>query len=323
MLRSPLDTTTGSGHGQVPSTRLTERIAMGFGLSTGGVSNDSGNQTLGDGFSRKPVGLDLAYFDWSLSEQLNLVGGKMVNPFFRPGRHHLLYDDDLRPEGLALSVDSGRFFGNASVYWAEERALGPDSLWLGIQAGFRGPISEGLAYTAAAGFYEITNTRGRLPIFTPLGGQGNLLDSNGGYLYGFSQAELSGELEIDVYGYPVTLFLDYVTNTAADRTQADGIAFGLGYQRRFRSQKLACFLCISGFRCQRGRGRVYRLGILGAERLILADTSSALDTGFPAGGVSHCATSIRSGEKRLIFLEITGDCRRTSFFATELEKASS
>lgn len=214
------------------TTRLTERIAVGFGLSTGGVSNDSGNQTLGDGFSLKPVGLDLAYFDWSVSEQLRLVGGKMVNPFYRPGRHHLLFDDDLRPEGLALSLDSGRFFGNASVYWAEERALGPDSLWLGIQGGFRGPISEGLAYTAAAGFYEITNTQGRLPIFTPLGGQGNLLDSNGGYLYGFSQAELSGELEMDVYGYPVTLFLDYVTNTAAD-THADGIALGLGIQRDF------------------------------------------------------------------------------------------
>ena len=212
------------------ATRLTERIAVGFGLSTGGVSNDSANQTLGDGFSLKPVGLDLAYFDWSVSEQLSLVGGKMVNPFYRPGRHHLLYDDDLRPEGLVLSMDSGRFFGSASVYWAEERALGADSLWLGIQAGFRGLISQGLAYTAAAGFHEITNTQGRLPIFTPLGGQGNLLDSNGGYLYGFSQAEVSGELEIDVYGYPVTLFLDYVTNTAAD-THADGIAVGLGYQR--------------------------------------------------------------------------------------------
>ena len=208
----------------------TESTAVGFGLSTGGSSNDSGNQTLGDGFSIKPVGLDLAYFDWSISKHLNLVGGKMTNPLFRPGRHHLLYDDDLRPEGLALSIDTGRIFGSASVFWAEERAEESDSLWMGIQLGYRGQPADGLTYTAGAGFYEITNTQGRPPLFTPLGGQGNQLDAHGNYLYGFSQAELFGELQIDVHGHPVTLFLDYVTNTAAER-HADGIALGLGYRR--------------------------------------------------------------------------------------------
>ena len=215
--------------------QLTESTAVGFGLSTGGISNDSGNQTLGDGFSIKPVGLDLAYLDWSLSKHLNLIGGKMANPFFRPGHHHLLYDSDLRPEGLALGIDTGRLFGNASVFWAEERAEEPDSLWMGIQLGYRGQPAAGLTYTAGAGFYEITNTKGRLPLFTPLGGQGNQLDADGNYLYGFSQAELFGELEIDVYGHPVTVFLDYVTNTAAQR-HADGIAFGLGY-RLFSDRK--------------------------------------------------------------------------------------
>ena len=210
--------------------RLTESTAVGFGLSTGGISNDSGNQTLGDGFSIKPVGLDLAYFDWSLSKHLNLVGGKMANPLFRPGRHHLLYDDDLRPEGIALSIDAGRLFGNASLFWAEERAAEPDSLWMGFQLGYRGQPAHGLTYTAGAGFYEITNTQGRLPLFTPSGGQGNQLDADGNYLYGFSQAELFGELEIDIRGHPVTVFLDYVTNTAAER-HADGVALGLGYRR--------------------------------------------------------------------------------------------
>ena len=216
--------------------QLTDGIAAGFGLSTGGISNDSGNQTLGDGFSIKPVGLDLAYFDWSLSKHLNLVGGKMTNPLFRPGRHHLLYDDDLRPEGLALNIDAGQLFGNASVFWAEERAEESDSLWMGIQLGYRGQPADGLTYTAGAGFYEITNTQGHLPLFTPLGGQGNQLDADGNYLYGFSQAELFGELEIDVYGHPVTVFLDFVTNTAAKR-HADGVALGLGYRRFSERQR--------------------------------------------------------------------------------------
>ena len=210
-------------------TKLSDSIMAGFGLSTGGSANDSGNQTLGEGFSRKPVGLDLAYFDWALSKRVSLVGGKMTNPFFRPGGHHLLYDDDLRPEGLALSVDSGRFFGNASAFWAEERDADPDSLWLGIQAGHRGEPVYRIAYTVGASFHKIAHTQGRRPLFTPFGGQGNQLDADGNYLYGFSQAELFGELELDIASNSVTVFLDYVRNTAAE-AYPDGFTVGMGYR---------------------------------------------------------------------------------------------
>ena len=161
---------------------LSESVTTGFGLSTGGHANDSGNQILGEGFSRKPVGLDLAYFDWTISERLNLIGGKMSNPFFRPGSHHLLFDNDLRREGLALKVNTGRFFGNASAFWAEERAENPDSLWWGIQAGYRGEPIAGLALTAGASFHKVTHTQHRSPLFTPFGGQGNQLDMHGNYL---------------------------------------------------------------------------------------------------------------------------------------------
>lgn len=216
--------------------QMTEGIAVGFGLSTGGFANDSANQTLGEGFSIKPVGLDLAYFDWSVSERLKILAGKMANPFYRPGRHQLMYDDDLRPEGLALSMNSDRFFGHASVFWAEERDVEPDSLWLGIQAGYRGRPAGGLAYTAGVGYFEVTNTQGRVPVFSPFSGQGNQLDSEGNYLYGFSQRELFGELEIDVAGHPVTVFLDYVTNAAAD-AHSDGIAVGLAYERALEQRR--------------------------------------------------------------------------------------
>ena len=117
---------------------LNEDMEVGFGLSTGGIANDSGNQSFDAGFSRKSVGVDRAYFDWSLSDTLTLLGGKMSNPFFRPGGYHLLYDGDIRPEGLALRVSSGTFFANASAFWAEERGSGPDTMWYGLQAGVSG-----------------------------------------------------------------------------------------------------------------------------------------------------------------------------------------
>jgi hypothetical protein len=212
------------------TAEVAENMTMGFGLSTGGIANDSGNQTLDSGFSRKDIGLDLAYFNWGLGDDLNLVAGKMSNPFFRPAGYHLIYDGDLRTEGLALRYRSGSLFGNASAFWVEERSSGPDSMLFGLQGGYRGTLDNGVGLTAGVSYYETTHTQGRAPIFTPGSGQGNQLDANGNYLYGFSEIELFGELRFDVSGQPLTVFADYVTNTDADAFD-EGFAAGAIYRR--------------------------------------------------------------------------------------------
>ena len=211
---------------------LSENTSMALGFSSGGISNDSGNQTFDDGFYRKPLGIDLAYFDWGLTDSLNLVGGKMSNPFFRPGGHHLIYDSDLRPEGLALRYSSGRFFANSSAFWAEERSSDVDSMLLGLQAGYRGTVGDGIDLTAGASYYETTNTKGFSPLFPTIGqgSQGNQVDADGNYLYGFEEIELFAELSFELGGEPVRVFADYVTNTAADAYE-DGYAFGGTYRQ--------------------------------------------------------------------------------------------
>ncbi len=209
---------------------LSENMEVGFGLSTGGIANDSGNQSLDGGFSRKSIGVDLAYFDWALTDRLTLAGGKMSNPYFRPGGYHLLYDGDLRPEGLALKVASGGFFANTAAFWAEERGSGPETIWYGLQMGYRGSPAEGVSLTAGASVHELSHAQGRAPVFTPLNGQGNQLDANGNYLYGFSQMEVFGELTLDLAGSPLRMFVDYVTNSEAD-AYSDGLALGIDYRR--------------------------------------------------------------------------------------------
>lgn len=211
------------------TTNLTESLTVGIGLSTGGSANDSGNQTLGSGFSRKPIGMDLAYFDWKVSDTMSFMGGKMSNPFFRPAGYHLIYDSDIRPEGLAFKYNSGTFFGNASAFWVEERPDDPDSVLLGLQAGYRRILNNGANLIVGASYYKTSHTRRYAPIFTPGNGQGNQLDANGNYLFGFSEVELFGELEFDLGGEPMSLFLDYVTNTDADVFNK-GFAFGATYR---------------------------------------------------------------------------------------------
>ena len=223
---------------------LSENTTVGLGFSSGDVANDSGNQTLDDGFNRKPLGIDLAYFNWGLSDSFNLIGGKMSNPFFRPAGYHLIYDSDLRPEGLSLRYSSGAFFSNAATFWAEERGSDVDSMLLGLQGGYRGTMGNDIGLTVGASYYETTNTKGFSPLFEAIcewrygdvvggcaqGAQGNQVDADGNYLYGFSEIELFAELRLDLDGEPLTVFADYVTNTAADAYE-DGFAFGGTYRR--------------------------------------------------------------------------------------------
>ena len=206
---------------------LADNMSVGFGLTTGGDNPISGNQTLGSGFSHKDIDLDYAYFDWSLSEQLSLVGGKMRNPFYRPNRHHLIFDEDLSPEGLALRFDTGGFFGNLGGFWVEERGEGDDSILIGAQAGFSTTSVNGTRLTAGVSYYTYDEVKGHAPFF--FGGAGNLLDEDGNYLNDFDQLELFGELNFNLADQPVTLFADYVTNTAA-KVFDDGYAIGARYR---------------------------------------------------------------------------------------------
>jgi hypothetical protein len=64
---------------------VTPELSLGFRLATGSPDPVSTNQTLTDSFSRKSVGLDLAYFDYhDVVRSYSIVGGKMKNPFFTP-----------------------------------------------------------------------------------------------------------------------------------------------------------------------------------------------------------------------------------------------
>jgi len=215
------------------SGEVSDSVTAGFGLSTGGFTNDSGNQTLDEGFSFKDVGIDLAYFNWAVNDDINVIAGKMSSPFFRPGGYHLIYDSDIRPEGLALRYSSGNLFANASAFWVEERSGSADSGLIGLQGGYRGTFDSGVGFTAGASFYKTTHAQGNAPFFTVDSGQGNQLDANGNYLYGFSEVELFGELSLEAGGRPLTLFADFVRNSDADEFD-QGYAIGARYGRASR-----------------------------------------------------------------------------------------
>lgn len=208
---------------------VTDDLSLGLVLATGGDNPVSANQSLDTGFSRKGIGVDRAFFDWSVSERIGLRGGKMRNPMFRPGGHPLVFDGDLNPEGLALMYESAAFFANVAGLWVEERAGGDDSILLGAQAGFRRDRARGVSLTAGLGYYDYSNTRGSTPFYNGEG-KGNTLDASGGYLNDYDQLELFAEATLTIGGQPATVFADYVRNTAASTPFDTGYAFGLRYR---------------------------------------------------------------------------------------------
>ena len=149
--------------------QVTNNISVGIGFATvEGGDPRSTNQTLGDVFSRKSLDLDLAYFSWSFADGMQLIGGKMQQPFFKPGQS-LYWDGDVNPEGLAFTFERGVLFGSAYGYWVDEfsgpeNARTSDTMLFGGQIGARLPLGES-NLVLAAHYYDLSAGQGRAPFF--------------------------------------------------------------------------------------------------------------------------------------------------------------
>jgi len=206
---------------------IAENVNVGLRLATGGDNPASRNQTLDGGFSTKSLGFERAFFEWQINDSLDISGGKMPNPFFRSGGHHLIWDNDVNPEGLALGYSRGSWFTNVAALWVDERSSGDDGMMFGGQAGYTGTLGQGAHFTAGVSYYDYRNTQGHEAIFLNVN-SGNRLDANGNYLNDFNELELFGQLDLTVSDRPLRLFIDYVDNTEADDADT-GLAFGAVY----------------------------------------------------------------------------------------------
>jgi FtsZ-binding cell division protein ZapB len=148
--------------------KATDTITVGFGLTTAeGQDPRSGNQSLTGVFSKKPIELDLAYFDWKFASWGDLIGGKMKQPFVKGGPQGLFWDNDITPEGVAFTFSRGIWFGSAYNFWLNEvsgaeNTLTSDAMMHGAQIGARLPFGSS-TLTLAAHYYDLSATQGRVP----------------------------------------------------------------------------------------------------------------------------------------------------------------
>jgi hypothetical protein len=215
-------------------------VTVGIRLSTSQEGDPvSSNQTLGEGFSRKDVYLDLGYLDWHPEsiEGLSLIGGKMENPFAMVG--DLVWDGDLNPEGIALKQKVGGdgldLLLNAGAFSVEERsATTDDATLLGgqVAAKFKSDAVHGIV---GAGYYYYDNLKGFSPVVDPLDGFGNSIIETvdpvteevtaAAYATGFELVDLIAEVGGDI-GVPAAVYGNFVQNQDADEDDT-GYMLGL------------------------------------------------------------------------------------------------
>ncbi len=193
---------------------VSDSVEVVLGLGTGGEDPTSANQTLGDGFASKNIRVDLAYFDWDTPLQgLSLLGGKYKNPLHRAGGNGLLWDSDLRPEGMLASYRRGGLRVSGLFNWLSESS-GSDSLAFGGQLDWSTNIGSDNRLLVGVGYYDLTSVKGKAVPFDD-DPRGNSVDAFNEYLYGYEELELFGEFSFNVGDFPTTLFVNYVENLDA------------------------------------------------------------------------------------------------------------
>ena len=210
------------------------------GLATGGDNPVSRNVTGDGGFTTKEIGVELAYLDWSATDELSVYAGKMKMPLFRAGKVPLIWDSDLNPEGIALSYSSGIFFGNLAAYNVEERKGADDSTLYAAQAALKFGVADNSKLTVGAGYFAYTNTIGN-EIFYPDGGsKGNTVDADNNYVFDYKNTEAFVQFDTRISSWPFQVYAHYTVNNEVDREDT-AYAFGakLGSAKKQGTQQFS------------------------------------------------------------------------------------
>jgi len=195
----------------------------------------SGNKSLGDYWASKNLWVDRAYVAYTpnWADGVTALFGKMGNPFYKVGKNQLIWDSDLNPEGIAIQYKTGNLFVNGMFGMVQENGSDSDKQMLGIQAGLVHAFENGSKLTYGAGYFDYLNVQGEEAIVDSAFA-GNTANNNGTpgddtddfYEYDYNMIEIFGEYATKVGDLPVSIYGNYVLNTASGVEEDTGWLVG-------------------------------------------------------------------------------------------------
>jgi regulator of replication initiation timing len=212
------------------TAKINDTLAGTIGFATNGGNNDprSTNQTLGEGWTRKGIALDLAYVDWKPTESFGMSFGKMPQPWYKVSG--FFFDGDITPEGISARYATGPFFANAYGMWLSERSSANDATLLGGQAGLTGQVGA-VKLTGAVGYFDVGSVEGEITTANTTlgcsnntaffgGAQGNTTIANGAgcstLANDFNMIEALAQAELTVANQPLQVYAQFIQNAEVD-----------------------------------------------------------------------------------------------------------
>ncbi len=214
------------------TAQVNDETTFDMRLATG-KSDDptSTNQNMGDSWTYKGIWLDRAYMTWKPGsvEGLSVLLGKLGNPFVTVGKNQLIWDSDLSMEGIAAQYnlklsDATSLFANAGGFYVRLDDSDTDSISMfGAQGGVTHKFNDDNKLTAGIGYFDYGNLVGETYL---LGTSSKGNSYNGGYLYDYNLFETFAEYGTKIAGLPVSIYGDYVVNTASQVKDDTGWLIG-------------------------------------------------------------------------------------------------
>ena len=209
-----------------------EDLKITYRLLTG-TSANSGNVTLGDskapGSPRQPIGLDLAYANFSLNDEAEFYLGKYPRLTYSPGKNQLILDRDITPEGAGFQYKTKFFDDNLLVHlnlgaaWLREKY--DDTLGQDTTDAFLNTAQLNLTYKvsnfqilAGYGLFSYTAIKDDVPAsfaVSATSSRGNTLDMLGNYQYQYEITQNYLELKWVEKPFDISIFAEIDQNTAA------------------------------------------------------------------------------------------------------------
>ncbi len=225
-------------------------------FSTGQSDPVSGNQSLGDGFSKKDFKLNLAYADYAFlgdnSQEIHALAGKMKNPFLTMP-DDLVWDSDLTPEGLAFKTrfkqGPASLLLNGGRFWVQERADQSDLILYAGQAAVKVQLASDIDLTLGGSYYGFRNIQGRDVVDwenknnaygnSTVNGTLHGTTTNKAWATEFTPVTYFVQLDLPLGKLPLSLFAQGLSNVDADAFDA-GHQFGgsLGKAKKPKSWEL-------------------------------------------------------------------------------------
>ena len=224
--------------------KVNDEWNLGFRLATAGTTSAgasgdpvSTNQDLNESFSKKPIWIDLAYFNYHPGwiKGLSVTGGKMPNPFYAVGKNQLIWDHDLTPEGGAflygLPLNGKTSLNVAGAgFWVNEETTGGDTYMLGIQGYLKHQFSKPTYVLGGLGFYGYNHIQGEEALANEWKGTndffGNTAAPGNVFAYDYDLFEAFIEFGTRIGKLPVAVFGNWVKNTAAGTNEDTGWLIG-------------------------------------------------------------------------------------------------